>query len=82
MSQTKFPVLKIRSKDLSKPPMGANIEATLDGVPLNTASFIKIECHARRVTKVLVEMYAHVELDVMGDLTSKVIDLVPKDNTK
>lgn len=77
MSQ-KYPVLKVRSKNPDEAPTGANVIAELDGVPLNYASFIKVELHARRVHKVLIELYAHVDLEVMGDIHTKMIDLVPK----
>lgn len=72
MSQTKFPVLKVRS---SKPGIttGATTEVELNGKKLENLSFLKIEIKARKVAKVQMEMY--VELDVElepGNLTVEV----------
>lgn len=78
MSQTKFPVIRIRSKNAESAPTGANTIVELDGQPLPMVSFIKVECHARRMTKVMIEMYAHVEIDTMGELTTEIVELVPK----
>lgn len=64
MSQTKFPVVRIRAKDPTRPPTGSNVTVELDGKPLNTAFFVKAQLHSRRVTKVLIEMYAHVDMDL------------------
>lgn len=79
MSQTKYPIVKIRSKNPDLPPTGANTLVEIDGEPFPTACFVKVECHARRMTKVTIEMYAHAEIETMGDLTTKVIPLVPKE---
>lgn len=80
MSQTaKYPTLKVRPKDPNGAPTGANTVVELDGVPLKTASFVKIELHARRVHKVLIELYTHVDIEVMGELTTKSVDLAKKD---
>lgn len=80
MSQpkSKFPTVKIYPKDPSLSPTGANTVVEIDGVKIPYASFVKVECHSRRVTKVVLEMFAHVEIETMGDLTTQVINLVPK----
>jgi hypothetical protein len=70
MSQTnKVPVLKVRNK---KPGIttGANTEVTLDGKPLTNISFLKIEIRARKVAKVMMEMYVEVDAEIEpGDPT-------------
>lgn len=78
MSQSKYPTLKIKTKNPDGPPTGANVLVELDGVPLRTANFVKIECHARRVHRITLELYSHVEVDVIGDITTKVIPLTAK----
>lgn len=70
MSQTKFPVLKIRNKNPGTISTGANTEVELDGKKLPMLSFLKLEFHSRRVTKVTMEMYVDVDIEVEpGDAT-------------
>lgn len=69
MSQTNIPVLKVRNR---KPGIttGANTQVTLDGKPLNNLSFLKIEIGARKVAKVMMEMYVEVDVEIEpGDPT-------------
>jgi len=62
MSQTKnAPKLVIRNKTPGL-STGMNVEVFLDDKKLTTLSFLKIELKAKRVAKVMMEMY--VELDV------------------
>lgn len=77
MSQSQYPTIRIYSKDSNVAPTGANTVVELNGEKLTTASFVKVEFHARRVTKVLIELYAHVEVDTIGELTTRVLELKP-----
>lgn len=61
MSQTKLHKLTIKSKEPGEVSKGANTEVYLDGKPLKMVRFLKLEFHARRVTKVQLEMF--VDLD-------------------
>lgn len=63
MSQTKYPVLKIRNKNPGTVSTGANTEVTLDGKKLPNLSFLKLEFHSRKVTKVTMEMYVDVDIE-------------------
>lgn len=70
MSQTKFPVLKIRNKNPGSISTGANTEVELDGKRIPNLSFLKLEFHSRRVTKVTMEMLVDVDIEVEpGDST-------------
>jgi hypothetical protein len=82
MSQTKYPKVTIRSRNPDLPPTGSNTIVELDGKPLPMATYVKCEFHARRVTKVLIEMYAHVEIDTLGELSTQVVELKRNDRTK
>lgn len=42
---------------------GANMEVILDGHRLGGASFVKFEVSAKKVAKVLIELYAEVEVE-------------------
>lgn len=73
MSQTKFPVLKIRNKAPGTISTGANTQVELDGMKLPTLSFLKLEFHARKVTKVTMELYVDVDIEVEpGDATATI----------
>lgn len=71
MSQTnKFPVLKIRNKNPGTVNVGANTEVELDGKKLGNLSFLKLEFHSRKVTKVTMEMLVEVDVEIEpGDAT-------------
>ena len=70
MSQTTYPVLKIRNKNPGTCSTGANTEVTLDGKKLPYLSFLKLEFHSRKVTKVTMEMYVDVDIEIEpGDAT-------------
>lgn len=47
---------------------GANTEVLLDGKKLNGCRFVKIEVDARKVAKVMLELYAEVEVEVESPL--------------
>ncbi len=65
MSQTpKYPVLKIRNKAPGTCSTGANTVVELDGKKLPMLSFLKLEFHSRRVTKVTMEMFVDVDIEV------------------
>lgn len=78
MSQSKYSTLKVSSKDPSLPPTGANTKIEIDGVPMKMVTFVKVEASSRKMTKILIEMFAHVELDVMGEFQTKIVDLHQK----
>ena len=70
MSQTKYPVLKVRNKNPGTISTGANTEVTLDEQKLPYLSFLKMEFHSRRVTKVTMEMYVEADIELEpGDAT-------------
>lgn len=70
MSQTKYPVLKIRNKNPGTISVGANTEVELDGKKLPNLSFLKLEFHSRRVTKVTMEMFVDTDIEIEpGDAT-------------
>ena len=74
MSQTpKFPVLKVRNKNPGSISVGANTEVTIDGKLIPNLSFLKLEFHSRRVTKVTMEIYAEVDVEIEpGDVSATV----------
>ena len=74
-TRVKYPTITIKAKNPELPPTGANTIVLLDGKPVPMAHFVKVECHARRVTKVVLELFAHVEIETMGDFHTKVIPL-------
>lgn len=73
--------LQIRNKQEAdgKISVGANMEVLLDGAPLKGVSFFKFEVKARGVSKILLEMYADVEIDANVEFTSK--NMEPTDLT-
>lgn len=73
----KYPIITVKAKDPSKPPTGANTVVLLDGKPIPMAHFVKVECHARRITKVVLEIFAHAEIETMGEFTTRIIPLKP-----
>lgn len=75
MSQTKFPVLKVRNKQPGV-TTGANVEVELDGKKLENLSFLKLELHARRVAKVTMEMYVEVDAELEPDIPELTIKKV------
>jgi len=71
MSQTaKVSKLTIRNRPGTEGRIstGSNTEVLLDGTPIRGASFVKIECKAAKVTKVVIEMFAEVEAEVYAAL--------------
>lgn len=67
MSQTnKIPVLKVRNK-VPGISTGANTIVELDGVPLKTLSFLKLEFNSRKTTKVTMEMYVDVDVEIVPE---------------
>lgn len=81
MSQTKSNLhsLRVRQRPDSetKVSTGANTEVFLDGQPLKGVTFLKFEFKAKKVTKVQLEMFTHVEdiegVFVLGDLYPKIV---------
>jgi len=66
MSQTKgLHRIQVRNKAAGsgKVMTGASTEVLLDGVPFRGVTFLKFEVKAKGVAKVLVEMFADVEID-------------------
>lgn len=67
MSQTKKKgvpsKLVIRNKAPGTLSSGANTEVLLDGKPLKSVSFLKVEVKPAKMTKVTLEMYCDVELE-------------------
>lgn len=64
--------LTIRNKPGTEgqPTRGMNTDIFLDGKPLRGASFIKFEVGAKKMAKVMIELYAEVEVDatvILGD---------------
>ncbi|NJO49790.1 MAG: hypothetical protein HC840_10465 [Leptolyngbyaceae cyanobacterium RM2_2_4] len=62
MSQTKLHKLSVKQRPdaAGKISTGANTQVFLDDKPLNGVKFLKAEFHARRLTKVLIEMYVEL----------------------
>lgn len=66
MSQTKgLHKIQVRNKaeNTGKIMTGASTEVLIDGVPFRGVTFLKFEVKAKGVAKVLVEMFADVEID-------------------
>ena len=76
MSQTKYPVLKIRNKNPESISTGANTEVTLDGKKLPYLSFLKLEFHSRKVTKVTMEMFVDIDIEIEAGDASMTIKKV------
>lgn len=69
MSQTtKFHKIQVRNRYPDQPGAmtGARTEVLIDGVPFKGITFFKFEAKAAKVNKVLIEMFADVELDLDG----------------
>ncbi len=63
MSQTaKVHKLQVRNKQDGKIQTGATTEVLMDGLPLRGVTFLKFEVKAKGVAKVMIEMYADVEI--------------------
>jgi hypothetical protein len=58
--------IQVRNKPGAKGKItvGANTEVLLDGKPLKGAKSIKIQIQAKKVAKVVIELYAEVEADI------------------
>ena len=62
---------------------GMNTQVLLDGVPLKFCKSFKFEVEAGGVAKVVMEMYAEVEMDIASELEKtelKSTDLVVQDD--
>jgi hypothetical protein len=66
MSQSKYPKLSVRNRPGSEGQItvGANTLVELNGQPLGNVSFIKIEIGAKRVAKVMMEMFVELDIEV------------------
>lgn len=64
--KSKYPKITIRNREGAegKLSVGANMEILLDGKRLGSAYFCKFEVHAKKIAKVMIEMYAEVEIDM------------------
>lgn len=76
MGQTKIKLhkLEIRQKPETKEDkmmIGANTEVFLDGQPLRGVSFLKFEIKSAAVVKVMIEMFADLEVEAMMALPHK-----------
>ena len=74
-SKPKYPTVTIRTKDRTKPPVGANTEVLLDGKKVPFCYSAKFEAHARGVSRITLEMYGYGEIDAMGEFVSTIIPL-------
>lgn len=74
----KYPTLVLRTKDRTKPPVGANVELLVDGKRIPYACAVKFEAHARKISKITIEMYGYAEIEAMGDLYTHIIPLKGK----
>lgn len=76
MSQSKSRVNKIQVRNRpgaeGKITVGANTEILLNGERVRGANFIKIEIGAKKVARVMIELYAEVEVDSNFLLKEKV----------
>lgn len=73
--------LRQRPGTENKISTGMNTQVFLDGRPIS-ASFIKIEANAKKVTKVLLEIYAHVDVDLNLDLEATSVETISTGVTK
>lgn len=81
MSQTKIPTLRVYTKeDASGVSTGANTIVELDGKRL-PISFLKIECKAKAVTKVMMEMYVQLDID-LDDVIVDIKDQFVRERTR
>lgn len=75
MADQKMKVHKLRIKNKpdreGKLSTGATMEVTLDGQPLRGVSFFKFEVKAAGVAKVMIEMFAEVDVEVEAALDKK-----------
>lgn len=78
MSQSKLKVHKIQIKnkpgaegELSK---GGNMQVLLDGQPLKGVSFFKFEVKPGGIAKIVVEMFAEVDVDINTELPHKAME--------
>lgn len=73
MSQSKIHKIQVRNKPGAEGKLttGPNVEVLLDGNNLKGASFLKFEVGAKKVAKVLIELYAEIEVDVNVELGEK-----------
>lgn len=74
MSQTKMQKLSIRNRkdEEGKLSKGANMIVELDGVPVRGATFVKFEVKAGGIAKVMIEMFAEVEVEANVELNNEV----------
>lgn len=60
-----FPKIQIRNRAGAEGQLstGGNVELLLDGKHLGSAYFCKFEVHSRKIAKVIIEMYAEIDID-------------------
>lgn len=62
---------------------GANMEVLLDGKPIKGATFVKFEVKAAKLAKVVIELYAEVEIEAEVELVKpKKVKTVGQSNGK
>lgn len=75
LEKPKYPTVTIRTKDKTRPPVGANTEVLLDGKRVPFCHSAKFEANARGVSKITLEMYGYGEIEAMGDYHVKILPL-------
>lgn len=78
----KFPKIVIRQKDGvvdGTISTGATTVIEIDGQPIKYCTAYKVEGRAGSITKVTLEMVGHVEVQVLGELQTKIMQLKPTD---
>lgn len=70
MSQTKVSKISIRPRTGTENTIstGANTMVYLDDQPIRGATFVKIEVGARKVAKVMIELFAVVDAEIYAQL--------------
>lgn len=57
--------ISLKNRAPGKISTGANTRLLLDGKPLKSVKSVTIKAHARKLTTVIIEMYADVDFDGM-----------------
>lgn len=75
MSQSKPHKVQIRNRPGAEGKLsaGANMEVLLDGKRLGGATFVKFEVSTKKIAKVMIELYAEVEIDANLELGEKTL---------
>lgn len=73
--EQKYHRVQLKMRDQNVPPTGGNCQVLIDGEPVKMATKVVIEAVARGIVKVSLEMLAYAEVDVIGELSTKIIPL-------